>query len=91
MNGNKKNNVKDKQIVARLIKYFIMTHQGCKSNDISRFLASHKFGIKSDYTSYQIAKLIKMFLDKHNDGYSWFRNSVFIEKKYGKYVYFVKE
>ena len=91
MEENSKEKVKDRQIVARLIEYFIMTHQGCKSNDISRFLASHKFGIKSDYTSYQIAKLIRIFLDKHNDGYSWFRNSVFIEKKCGKNIYFAKE
>lgn len=89
--SEKEEKIKDKQIVARLIKMYIMNHQGCKSNDISRFLASHKFGLKQGYTAHQIAQLIKMFLDKHNDGYAWFRNSVYIEKKYGKNnVYFVK-
>lgn len=91
MMENKELKTSDAQIVARLIKYYIMSHQGCTSKDINHFLAAHNFGIKTDYTSYKIGKLIRYCTMRGNYAYSWFRNSVIIEKKYGMNVYFVKE
>jgi len=82
----------DQQIILRLIKYYILNHQGCSSKDIKQFLAGYDWGLKKDFTSYEIGKLImKCVSSKRNDAFVWFRKSVVIEKKYGNNVYFVKE
>ena len=78
--------------VARLIKYFIMNNQGCTSKDISEFLISHDWGIRADYSSYKVGKLINNLLHKRNNSYVWFRRCVYVEKNgVGCNVYFVKE
>lgn len=88
---NKDFKTSDTQIVARIIKQYIMTHQGCTSKEINHFLASHNFGLRTDYTSYKIGKLIHYCTSRRNHAYLWFKNSVIIEKRYGMNVYFVKE
>lgn len=77
--------VEDK-IVARLVKNYIMTHQGCTSKQISQFLLMNDFGLKADYTALNIARLIKYFLTCK--GYDWFK-VIRVEKKNARNVYFI--
>jgi len=55
---------KDDLAMMKLIKLYILTHQGCTSKDISSFFQKHRFGIKADYMPKDITHLIKHYLGK---------------------------
>ena len=79
---------KDDIEMAKLIKLYIITHQGCTSKDISVFFQKHKFGINSNYMPRDITHVIKHYMSISNC--KWF-DSVEIKKdNYNKLRFYVK-
>ena len=77
----------ERNVIAKLIKMYVLYNPYCTAKDIALFLESEKFGIASNLTSTHISMIIRDF----NDGrYDWF-DLLRIEKTNNSSRYVVRE
>lgn len=81
--------IQEKTIVAKLIKAYIISHQGCTAKEIWGWLCVHDFGLQSEYGLSKISRLIRDYrvLRETKDGFNWF--NVNIDKTSNPSKYYV--
>ena len=77
----------ERNVIAKLIKMYVLYNPYCTARDITLFLESEKFGIVSKLTAVDVSHIIKDF---NNGRYSWF-DLLRIEKKGSPSRYMVRE
>lgn len=77
----------ERNVIAKLIKVYVLYNPYCTARDISQFLESEKFGIVSNVTAGDVSNIIRDF---NNKGYGWF-DLLRIEKKGLPSRYMVRE
>ena len=61
----------ESNVLAKLIKAYILHNPYCTARDISRFLMDNRFGLGCDNTPHQIRSVIRKFNSVSD--YRWFR------------------
>lgn len=74
--------VKSDIVAAKLIKMYIQFNPECTSIQIHEHFKNNEYGLKKDYTSHNIANIIRKYINYANipnTQYSWFNVEIIRE------------
>lgn len=74
--------VKSDIVAAKLIKMYILFHPNCTSAQIHEHFKNNGYGLKKEYTSTRIARIIRKYVNYANvpnTKYNWFNVEIIRE------------